>query len=144
MRRLLLLVASAALLLAACGGSDDSTNTATAAPTTTAAPATMPSNVRTATNPTFGKILTDTQGMTLYTLRDSKGADVPCTGQCAAVWPPLAGTHYYRFVQDTKPGDAKGDGIESFGGLWKVARPAGAAPSSATTSAPSAGGGYGY
>jgi predicted lipoprotein with Yx(FWY)xxD motif len=31
----------------------------------------------------------------------------------------------YRFIGDDAPGQANGDGITAFGGLWHVSRPAG-------------------
>jgi predicted lipoprotein with Yx(FWY)xxD motif len=78
-----------------------------------------------------------------------------CSGACAAYWPPLltsakpvAGTGVkksllgtikrsgkkqvtynghplYRFVQDTKPGQTKGQATDFFGGEWYVVSPAG-------------------
>ncbi|HET7651595.1 MAG TPA: hypothetical protein VFK42_01065 [Acidimicrobiales bacterium] len=146
---LLLALLLAGVVLAACGGDDTTTDQSTAAAPTTAAPATTTNpNVKTAMNDRFGEILTDTSGKALYTLTNN-GKDVPCTGQCAAIWPPLEGTNYYRFVKDTNPGDVNGDGIENFGGVWHVAHPAGATAATsaptATTEAPmSSGGGYGY
>ncbi|WP_127901518.1 hypothetical protein [Solirhodobacter olei] len=95
-----------------------------------------------------GKILTDAQGMALYTFsKDSKDKSA-CTGGCAALWPPLKASasdkatgHYsvfkrpdgtmqwayegkplYTFVQDKKKADPTGDG---FRGVWHVAKPAG-------------------
>jgi predicted lipoprotein with Yx(FWY)xxD motif len=148
---LLLAPLLAAVVLAACGGDDTTTDQSTAAaPTTTAAPATATNpDVKTAMNDRFGDILTDTSGKTLYTLTNN-GKDVPCTGQCAAIWPPLEGTNYYRFVNDKAAGDVNGDGIENFGGVWHVAHPAGAttpatsAPTATTEAPMSSGGGYGY
>jgi predicted lipoprotein with Yx(FWY)xxD motif len=123
----------------------------------------------------LGAVLDDANGRTLYTLTNN-GAPVPCTGQCAAIWPPLlvpAGTAtvktaagvkgvgtmtrgdqvhvtemdlpVYRFSGDANPGDTNGDGIKSFGGLWRAARPVGALPKSAPASAGAGStGGYGY
>lgn len=46
-----------------------------------------------------GKVLVDSQGMTLYTFaKDNAGKSV-CNGQCLANW-----------VKDSKPGDITGDG----------------------------------
>jgi len=39
-------------------------------------------------NPQFGPILADGADFTLYTFTNG-GTPVPCTGGCAAVWPPL-------------------------------------------------------
>jgi predicted lipoprotein with Yx(FWY)xxD motif len=38
-----------------------------------------------------------------------------------------AGHPLYYFVQDTKPGQTTGQGVDGFGGLWWVLSPAGAA-----------------
>ena len=126
---------------------------AIAAPTT--APATSTSAktvVKTGTSPKLGAVLTDSNGMTLYTLTNA-GAPVACTGQCLTVWPPLylpAGTTtptatagvtglsvsmqmggtqvtqngdpLYRFAHDTAPGDTNGEGIMAFGGVWHAAK----------------------
>jgi predicted lipoprotein with Yx(FWY)xxD motif len=93
-----------------------------------------------------GTVLTDANGMTLYTFdKDSDGVSA-CYDQCAANWPPLTApadaaaeddfkpiartdgsmqwTYYgkplYLWVKDTNPGDVTGDGV---GGVWHVAKP---------------------
>src|SRR5579864_3729176 len=45
--------------------------------------------VQAASNATFGSILVDSQGMTLYTLSSEAGGSIQCTGSCVAAWPPL-------------------------------------------------------
>jgi predicted lipoprotein with Yx(FWY)xxD motif len=98
-----------------------------------------------------GKVLVDSKGRTLYTFTND-GQAVPCSGECAAAWPPLVvksgstlksgrgvtrlgvasashqitqdGLPLYRFAGDSKVGQANGDGITSFGGTWHVARTA--------------------
>ena len=47
----------------------------------------------------------------------------------------------YRFVNDRKPGDTNGEGINAFGGSWFAVSPAGA--KIAPRSHPQSGGGYG-
>ena len=118
-----------------------------------------------------GTVLVDTSGRTLYTLTNA-GQAVACTGSCAAVWPPLlvpagstpkgakgvtglglvpggqvtaAGMPLYRFSGDSKTGQANGDGIKNFGGVWHVVNVAGTA-SNTGGSRPSSGGSgsYGY
>jgi predicted lipoprotein with Yx(FWY)xxD motif len=162
------LVGAAGIVLAACGSGSSTKNaaptTTAAAPSTTAASATT---VMTKADPKLGTILADGQGLTLYTLTNS-GQAVPCTGGCAAVWPPLAlpagmasatagpgvsglgvatatdgtrlvtagGLPLYRFSKDKDSGDAYGEGLQSFGGIWHVVK-AGAS-ASATTAAPAA------
>ena len=116
-----------------------------------------------------GKILADSNGMALYTLT-ANGAAVPCTDACLAAWPPLtasgtptgakrvkklgmtdtgqvthAGLPLYLFAGDKKKGQATGEGISSFGGVWHVVK-AKASSSSRSSSSPatSSAGGLGY
>ncbi len=92
-----------------------------------------------------GEVLTDQNGMTLYTF-DKDGKDASnCYDACAAKWPPLAadasakadvpfslvtrkdgsrqwaheGRPLYLWQADKKPGDVTGDGV---GGIWHVAK----------------------
>lgn len=93
-------------------------------------------------------VLTDGQGMTLYTFdRDVSGSSKSaCTGPCATNWPPLMvddkefesgdysivvredgkkqwaykGKPLYRWIKDQKPGDKTGDG---FNNVWRAAKP---------------------
>lgn len=46
------------------------------------------------------------------------------------------GLPLYRFVKDKDSGDAYGDGIQSFGGVWKVVSATGTANGGAPTTAP--------
>ncbi|MFJ8648742.1 SCO0930 family lipoprotein [Streptomyces sp. NPDC093546] len=102
----------------------------------------------------FGKVLTDSEGFTLYRF-DKDTASPPksnCEGECAKTWPvvsadgakPPAGVDaslmgvvtradgtkqltvdgwpMYRYAKDTKPGEAKGQGV---GGTWYAASPDG-------------------
>ncbi|MGH9115524.1 MAG: COG4315 family predicted lipoprotein, partial [Acidimicrobiales bacterium] len=114
------------------------------------------------TNPTLGTILANNSGLTLYTLTNN-GAPVACTGTCAVYWPPLTvpagtavsgptglggigaandangdavtyqGDPLYTFIQDHSASDATGQGLQSFGGTWKVVQVTASAP---TTTAP--------
>ena len=123
--------------------------------------------VAAASVPGVGTILVDAQGKALYTLTDTNGAAVACTGACTSVWPPLtvaAGAKakagkgvkkvsattagqvtwkslpLYRFAGDTQAKEAKGDGIASFGGTWHVVKvKATKAKTTATTSGSSSG-----
>ena len=113
-----------------------------------------------------GTVLVDAKGNTLYTLTNA-GQAVACTGTCATIWPPLVipagskpkgakgvtrlglvaggqqvtvgGVPVYRFSGDSKPGQANGEGINSFGGVWHVVKVAGAASSTGGTKPPSGG-----
>jgi len=91
-------------------------------------------------------VLTDPQGLTLYTFDRDAGDKSACNGQCAANWPPLMaapgtsasgsysiitrddggkqwaykGKPLYRFAKDAQPGDKTGD---NFNNVWHVAAP---------------------
>jgi len=139
---------------------------ASATDPTSTTPTTMPAPVvTTKTDARFGTILADGRGMTLYTLT-ANGKPLPCTGQCAANWPPLEaaagvapivpgvsgvgvstttsgaqlvthnGLPLYRFVGDTGPADAKGEGLMGFGGVWHVNRASATAAAATAAAAP--------
>jgi predicted lipoprotein with Yx(FWY)xxD motif len=125
-----------------------------------------------------GRVLVDSQGRTLYLFTPDKQSTPTCSGACASAWPPLmangtptagsgatasmvgivqgpSGTqvtydHWplYTFAGDSGPGQAKGQGLDTFGGHWSALQADGsmattaAAPASSTTKPSS--GGYGY
>jgi predicted lipoprotein with Yx(FWY)xxD motif len=89
-----------------------------------------------------------------------------CNGQCATVWPfvpaaanaafpapftaikradgtlqlAYAGRPLYTYIADSAPGSIAGNGITSFGAVWHIARPTGAAGATPSpTTAPTAG-----
>ena len=92
------------------------------------------------------QVLTDANGMTLYTFdKDTKGdGKSVCNDDCATKWPPLVadeavaaegdftmvtrddgskmwaykGWPLYYWYEDMAPGDIKGDGV---GGVWHLA-----------------------
>lgn len=90
-------------------------------------------------------ILTDANGMTLYTFDKDEGGVSACYDDCAVNWPPLLaeegamaegdyaltdrtdgtkqwtydGKPLYLWIKDTKPGDMTGDGVN---GVWHVAK----------------------
>jgi predicted lipoprotein with Yx(FWY)xxD motif len=93
----------------------------------------------------MGTVLTDSNGMTLYTLDKDKKNKSTCTGSCATHWPPAMapsnakpvgelslvkradgklqwadkGKPLYTYADDKKPGDVNGDGK---GGIWHVVK----------------------
>ena len=93
-----------------------------------------------------GGLLTDANGMSLYTFTPDTATSSECNGSCSNSWPPLtadadssetgaftiitrddgqmqwvhAGRPLYRWINDKVPGDTTGDGI---GGNWHLARP---------------------
>ena len=96
---------------------------------------------------TEGGVLTDSNGMTLYTFDKDMNGKSACNGGCAKNWPPLAasneamasgdysivtrddgakqwaykGKPLYAWTKDQKPGDKTGDGF--LNGAWHVAMP---------------------
>jgi predicted lipoprotein with Yx(FWY)xxD motif len=50
----------------------------------------------------------------------------------------------YRFANDQNPGNANGQGVNAFGGLWYVLSPAGTAVTTSPSSSSGGGGGGGY
>jgi len=98
-------------------------------------------------NSAKGKVLTDMQGMTLYTFAKDKKGMSACNGPCATNWPPLMaaagekggkgysmikradgsmqwaykGKPLYTWKNDHKPGDITGDGFLK--GAWHIAKP---------------------
>ena len=104
-----------------------------------------------ATAPSLHKtVLTNTKGMTLYSLSVEKNGKFICTGACTSTWPPLlvaAGTKpkgpvalgtikrpegkiqvtykglpVYTFDGDSKKGEANGEGIKDVG-VWHAVTP---------------------
>jgi len=94
-----------------------------------------------------GKVLTNEQGMTLYTFAKDADGKSACNGPCATNWPPLQasadakpaegytiivradgskqwafkGKPLYTWKNDHKPGDIDGDG--KLNGAWHIATP---------------------
>jgi len=128
--------------------------------------------VKVVRNPALGKrILVTRSGMTLYALSVERRGHFICTGACLSLWKPLVvpagvkptganglatvrrpdgkrqvafkGAPLYRFVQDMKPGDVKGNGFRDVG-VWRpVAAGSRAAQAPAPAPAPSSNS-YGY
>jgi predicted lipoprotein with Yx(FWY)xxD motif len=109
---------------------------------TVAGEATAPSLHRT--------VLTNTKGLTLYTLSGEKNGKFICTGSCLKSWPPLLvaadttpkgpvklgtikrpegkiqvtykGAPVYTFSGDSKKGEANGEGLKDVG-VWHAVTP---------------------
>jgi predicted lipoprotein with Yx(FWY)xxD motif len=143
-----------ALALAGCGKdntSSSASNSSSSKSTTTEASGSSSSSGATPivklTSSSFGQILTDTQGNTLYVFDKDTGTTSNCTGGCSETWPPMvvtgtpAGTGVdaddlgtttrtdgtkqltfyghpvYHYAADNAAGDTMGQGI---GGIWWV------------------------
>ncbi len=168
------LVVVLAFGMAACGsgGSDDGGGPASGGPTGTTGAGTPAEgvDVATASRGSFGSILVDGRGRTLYTFTDG-GRPAPCDDACLSVWPratlpdgsegpvtdpeltdigavavdgarqlTAGGLPLYRYTGDGAVGDANGDGIRSFGGVWHVVPGEGGdAPATTSTDPPGIG-----
>jgi predicted lipoprotein with Yx(FWY)xxD motif len=104
-----------------------------------------------ATAPSLHKtVLTNTKGLTLYTLSGEKNGKFICTGACLKAWPPLLvaagttpkgpvalgtvkrpegktqvtykGAPVYTFSGDSKKGEANGEGLKDVG-VWHAVTP---------------------
>jgi predicted lipoprotein with Yx(FWY)xxD motif len=95
-------------------------------------------------------VLTNTKGLTLYTLSGEKNGKFICTGTCLKSWPPLLvpagttpkgpvalgtikrpegktqvtykGAPVYTFAGDSKKGEANGEGLKDVG-VWHAVTP---------------------
>ena len=156
--------AAAAAVVAACSSSGTSSGASPAAGGGSSAHAAAAVGLKTATI-SGATVLTNAKGFTLYSFAPDTSTTSKCNGACAQNWPPVKpaasgakgafgtikrsdgsaqltfhGHPLYTFVGDKSPGQASGNGINAFGGLWHEATASGtAAPASAASSG---GGGY--
>lgn len=160
-----LLLASA--LVAGCGSSYSS-NSSSSSGKTSGQPSTSGGGssaaVKTASVPSVGTVLVNSAGFTLYHLSAETNGKFICTGSCEGVWHPLIangtpsgveslgtikrpdgseqvtykGTPLYTFAQDTKPGEAKGQGFKDVG-TWTAVTTGGTAAASTSASSSSSG-----
>ena len=115
-------------------------------------------------------VLTNSKGFTLYSFAIDTSTKSNCNGTCATNWPPVKGSvtaagikgtfgtikrsdgsiqatfdghPLYTFTADTSPGQAKGNGLNAFGGVWHEDTASGSA-APVSSPAPVGGGGSGY
>ena len=102
------------------------------------------------------KVLTNAKGFTLYWFAPDSSTASKCYGTCAHFWPPVKGPvtaasglsgklgtikrkdgslqaiynghPLYTYINDTKPGEAKGNGLNISGGVWHEVTESGSAP----------------
>jgi predicted lipoprotein with Yx(FWY)xxD motif len=160
---------AAALTVAGCGssysgGSPSTTTTRSSSPSTGATGV-----VRSARNAALGAtVLTDARGITLYHLGGEQGGRFICTGSCLQLWRPVTasasatqnagiaslgtvkrpeglvqvsyrGMPLYTFLQDRRPGDAKGQGLKDVGTWSAVSIAHGSAPAKTSAAPPHSG-----
>jgi predicted lipoprotein with Yx(FWY)xxD motif len=140
MKKTIFLFLASILVLQSCSKDDE----------TTVTPTPTPNAVRLSDNATHGKILTDSEGKSLYFFsNDSKGIATCTTGTCADTWPVFyketitldaglnaadfatitvgtrkqttyKGYPLYYFVNDNAAGQTNGDKVNN---VWYVAKP---------------------
>jgi predicted lipoprotein with Yx(FWY)xxD motif len=169
----LLAIAAAVAVLAACsssgtsstgGGGGGGSSSSSSSSSSPAADSLKTANIGGV------RVLTNAKGFTLYSFAPDTPTTSRCNGTCAQNWPPVQGPAtapgvtgpfgtikrsdgstqatfdghpLYTFVGDTAPGQAKGNGLNAFGGLWNEVTTSGSAPAGSSSSG-SGGGGYGY
>ncbi len=162
-------LAALALVLSACASSGSSSTTSTpAAGASSPAPASSSGGTALDVH-TMGsqQVVTNSKGITVYWFAPDTSTSSKCTGSCATFWPPVKGPAtamsgvsgtlgtitrpdgttqatydghpLYTFVKDTAPGQAKGNGVNAFGGLWHEMTVSGSIPGA---SASASKGGY--
>lgn len=115
----------------------------------------FPATVNVFSDDTYGDILVDSNGFSLYLFVPDKTGKSTCYDQCANVWPPLisdgnptkgdavtapigtisrkngaiqvtiAGHPLYKYKRDKQPSDTNGQDIKGFGGEWYLLAPDG-------------------
>jgi len=157
------LLTAAVPVTAACSSSSPSSSSPTS---TSSGQGTSATALKTATI-SGTAVVTDARGFTLYWFAPDTATKSNCNGTCAQIWAPVkgpatAGTGVtgklstitrsdgstqatylghplYTYTADTAPGQASGNGINAYGGIWHEVTVSGAA---APASSPSSGGGY--
>ena len=146
MTRQIFVALALAVSLAACGGGGSSGGYGTI-PTTTPPPTS--GALSTATLKGSPGFVNGSQRTVYVFDADTTANQSTCSGQCAGVWPPVTvtagttlpanwtsfmradgaqqlaykGRPLYTYVVDNSPGQTNGDGINSFGNIWHIARP---------------------
>jgi predicted lipoprotein with Yx(FWY)xxD motif len=165
-RMLLVLPAAAAAAVVAAYGSSG-TPSSTSASGASSAHAAAAVGLKTA-QVGGATVLTNAKGFTLYTFAPDTSTTSKCNGPCAVNWPPVKpgtasgvtgafatikrsdgsaqltfhGHPLYTFVLDKSPGQAKGNGVNAFGGLWHEAPASGGAAPAGNSASGSGSGGY--
>jgi predicted lipoprotein with Yx(FWY)xxD motif len=138
-------VAAVAMGAAACSGSSSSTGAGRGTPSSASGAAGSGAGLKTATINGVS-VVTNAQGLTLYSFAPDTATVSKCTGACAQIWPPVTGPAaagqgvtgtlgtitrsdgskqvtynghpLYTTTADTGPGQTKGNNVWSHGGQW--------------------------
>ncbi len=162
--------AAAALVACSSAGASPTSPSSSSSSSSSSSPAAAAANtVKTATIAGV-TVLTNSKGLTLYSFAPDTSTTSKCDATCAQSWPPVQGPAtaagvtgtfgtitrsdgstqatfdghpLYTFVADTAPGQAKGNGLNAFGGLWHEITTSGtAAPAGSSSSSSAGGSGY--
>jgi len=166
----LLAIAAAVAVLAACSSSGTSSTRGGGGGSSSSSPIAATADSLKTADIGGVRVLTDAKGFTLYSFAPDTPTTSRCNGTCVQNWPPVQGPAtapgvtgtfgtikrsdgstqatfdghpLYTFVGDTAPGQAKGNGLNAFGGLWHEVTTSGSTPAGSSSSG-SGGGGYGY
>jgi predicted lipoprotein with Yx(FWY)xxD motif len=172
LRMLLVLPAAAAATAALAACSSSATPSGTSSPSSSGTSTSSPAAAAAGTVQTAkiggATVLTSSKGFTLYSFAPDTSTTSKCNGTCAQNWPPVKlatasgvkgafatikrsdgstqltfhGHPLYTFVGDKSPGQASGNGVNAFGGLWHEAPASGGAAPAGSSSSGSGGGGY--
>ncbi len=85
-------LAAAALMVAACSSAGTTPTASVAGATATPAASSSAVQIGVSSGSSLGSFLTGPNGMTLYVFTVDKPDQSNCSGQCAALWPPLTVT----------------------------------------------------
>ena len=155
------------------GGSGSGSATSPAAAPTTSSAAAAAAGTSLETSKVAGKtLLANSKGFTLYWFAPDTPTKSKCNGGCATYGPPVPapatamsgvkgtigeitrsngtkqatfnGHPLYTYAGDSKPGEAKGNGLNASGGLWYDIVLSGSASQPQPKKSSSGAGGYGY
>jgi predicted lipoprotein with Yx(FWY)xxD motif len=162
-------IAAVAIVATACGSSPSSTTGTASTPGAGSSPSAASGSSALKTTTIGGaSVLTNAGGFTLYWFVPDTSTKSNCNGSCATYWPPVKGPAtagsgvtgtlgtitrsdgstqatydghpLYTYAADTAPGQAKGNGLNVSGGVWKEMTASGSQAAAPASSA----GGYGY
>ncbi|HEY2552913.1 MAG TPA: hypothetical protein VGI64_20280 [Streptosporangiaceae bacterium] len=163
----LLAAVAAAVVLGACGSSGGSSGSSSGSSSASGSPVSAASSTLKTATIGGATVLTNSKGFTLYAFAPDTATKSNCNGACAQNWPPVKGPAktsgamgtfgtiqrssgsaqatfdghpLYTFVGDTAPGQAKGNGLTAFGGMWHEVTTSGSAPAGGSSSGAGTGG----
>lgn len=120
-------VTALAVAVAGCSSGSGSNSVKPAAGASSKAAAAGSATSLKSRSTSIGTVLVDANGRTVYELVGDPASNPNCTGACLAIWPAVKvngtqvvvnGHPAFTFVQDSAPGDTKGQNLKDQWGLW--------------------------